>query len=100
MSLTNTLRQHWHSFRWPLSFTVWYVFGGLTATELGYGEAFFYVSVPMFFYALYRGVSPWTQKTAPYFHVVWWAMVVPFLLAIPLSVGWHFGAHMWHAVRT
>jgi hypothetical protein len=89
-----SLRRDWTSFAWSWAFVAWYVLVGLTVDAFGYGRAFFWISTPLLFYCFYRGTQPWFQGSATYLQMAFWAMLFPFLLAIPLAAFWHAAAYV------
>ena len=90
-----TLKAHWPSFRWAYAFMAWFVLGGFLANRLGFGQWFFFLSLPLFFLAFFKSVSPSLQRAAPYFHTVLWAMLGPFFFGAVLAVLWHSAAHVF-----
>src|ERR1041384_4620209 len=87
--MLESLAKNWRSFAWAWAFILWFVLAGLTVSAYGYGEIFFWCSMPLFFVSFYRATRPWSRGTASYWHTVFWALLVPFLLGIPLSALWH-----------
>ena len=48
---------------------------------LGHPQMFFVgIALPAFFWSFFRASRPWLNRTAPYTHTVFWAMVVPFII--------------------
>ena len=72
----------------------WFVLGGFVANRLGFAEPFYYLSLPLFFFAFFKSVSPFLQRAAPYFHTVLWAMLGPFLFGAVLAILWHSAAYL------
>jgi hypothetical protein len=82
-SLLTTGKRYWRSFLPIWLYIVLACSTAPLAQHFGHGEAFFYaVLAPMFLWVQYRGMRVWLLRLAPYFHVVFWAMLFPFLLAV------------------
>ena len=95
MTPVETLRTNWSSFRWAYAFMAWFVFGGFIANHIGVERAFFFLSLPLFFLAFFKSVSPGLRGSAPYFHTVLWAMLGPFFFGVSLVVLWHTAAYVF-----
>lgn len=87
--MIDALKRNWSYFAWSWAFVAWAVLVGMTVDALGFGRAFFWMSTPLFFYCFFRGTRPWFRGSATYIQTVVWAMLAPFLLAMPLAALWH-----------
>ena len=95
MTAVEPLKAHWPSLRWAYAFMAWFVLGGFLANRIGLEEPFFYLSLPLLFVAFFKSVSPFLQRTAPYFHIVLWALLGPFLFGAVLAVLWHTAVYLF-----
>lgn len=80
-TLLRTARVHWRSFAPAWGFPFVFLFGGLAAERIGHPLIFFFlVAVPLFFWSFSRATAPWLKQEIGYWHCIFWAVVVRFLL--------------------
>jgi hypothetical protein len=80
-SLIGAARAHWRSFGPVWVFPLVFLFGGLASERLGHPTLFYWVvALPLFFWAFFRATAVWRKGLLSYWHTVFWAMLVPFLI--------------------
>ena len=85
--LWGAAKSYWRSFlpAWVFPFVFFY--GGGVSDSFGHPNLFFVVvALPLFFWSFFRSARPWLRHQVKYWHCVFWAMVVPFLVGI-VAVG-------------
>jgi hypothetical protein len=86
-NLWGAAESYWRSFfpAWIFPFVFFY--GGAVSDSLGHPDLFFVVvALPLFFWCFFRATRPWLHHQVKYWHCIFWAMVVPFLIGI-VAVG-------------
>lgn len=83
ISLLDAARSHWRSFLPAWIFPFVFFYGGGLSDSMGHPDLFFFaIAAPLFYWSFYQASCPWLQKRVKYWHCVFWAMLVPFLLGI------------------
>lgn len=80
-TLIASFKVFWRSFAPAWAFPIAFLFGGLTAEDIGHPQLFFWlVAMPLFFWSFFRATRPWMEQKIYYWLCMFWAMVVPFLI--------------------
>jgi hypothetical protein len=86
-NLWGSAKTYWRSFLPAWLFPFVFFYGGGVSDSLGYPNLFFaVVALPLFFWCFFRATRPWHRHQVRYWHCVFWAMVIPFLVGI-VAVG-------------
>ena len=80
-TLTEAVKENWRSFAPAWLFPVVFLYGGAASDTLGCPTFFFFlVALPLFFCSIFLASRPWTRRRIKYWHCVFLALVVPFLV--------------------
>ena len=80
-TLGGTARRFWRHFAPAWVFPVVFLYGGVASESLGHALLFFVLVVtPLFFWSFFRSTRPHREKLIPYWHWVFWGVLVPFLV--------------------
>ncbi len=88
-SLLEVAKRHWRLFLPAWLFPIFAMVSSSFAERAAHGELFFYVVLaPLFFWSFFRAVKPGFVYSEPYFKVVFWAMLAPFVIAVVAGISW------------